>query len=81
MSTNRMRDIETLLVKYHADLYKYACWLIGDTSIAQDVLQEAFYGHGNRLIHCKTISLPRHGLSPLFVEKMHVVLSGSNLIW
>ncbi len=41
MSTNRMR-YETLVKRYHADLYKYACWLIGDTSIAQDVLQEAF---------------------------------------
>ncbi len=33
---------ERLVTVYHKDLYKYACWLIGDATVAQDVLQETY---------------------------------------
>ena len=33
---------ETLVRAFHADIYRYAVWLIRDTSISEDVVQETF---------------------------------------
>ena len=40
--TKKKIRYEQLVSNYHLDLYKYACWLIGDATVAQDVLQETF---------------------------------------
>lgn len=42
MMTKKRIRYEQLVSNYHLDLYKYACWLIGDSNVAQDVLQETF---------------------------------------
>ena len=33
---------EQLVHPFHADLYRYACWLTGDKHIAEDVVQETY---------------------------------------
>ncbi len=33
---------EALVKAFHADIYRYAFWLIKDQSIAEDVVQETF---------------------------------------
>ena len=40
--TNKKQKYQRLVTNYHADLYKYACWLIGNQVVAQDVLQETY---------------------------------------
>ncbi len=41
MKTKQLK-YEALVKAYHADIYRYAVWLIKDTSIAEDVVQETF---------------------------------------
>lgn len=41
MNTKQTR-YEALVKAYHADVYRYAVWLIKDPSIAEDVVQETF---------------------------------------
>jgi RNA polymerase sigma-70 factor (ECF subfamily) len=41
MNTKQVR-YEALVKAYHADIFRYAVWLIKDKSIAEDVVQETF---------------------------------------
>ncbi len=38
----RREQTETLIQNYHADVYRYAFWLSGDNTAAEDVTQETF---------------------------------------
>lgn len=38
----KQQRYETLVRALHADIYRYAYWLIGDKAIAEDVVQETF---------------------------------------
>ena len=40
--TSKKQQYEYLVKQYHQELYKYACWLIGDHTIAKDIVQETF---------------------------------------
>ncbi len=41
MKTKQQR-YEALVHAFHADIYRYAIWLVKDTSIAEDIVQETF---------------------------------------
>ncbi|MCW8093054.1 sigma-70 family RNA polymerase sigma factor [Alteromonas sp. ASW11-130] len=41
MKTKQQR-YEALVHAFHADIYRYAVWLIKDTSVAEDIVQETF---------------------------------------
>ncbi|SFC22368.1 sigma-70 family RNA polymerase sigma factor [Pseudoalteromonas denitrificans] len=39
---DKQKRYEALVQTYHSELYRFACWLCRDPSIAEDVLQETF---------------------------------------
>ncbi|UAA40102.1 sigma-70 family RNA polymerase sigma factor [Paraneptunicella aestuarii] len=39
---DKQKRYEALVHTYHADLYRYAYWLVKDKHIAEDIVQEAF---------------------------------------
>jgi RNA polymerase sigma-70 factor (ECF subfamily) len=39
---NKHQRYEALVRSYHADLYRYACWLCQHKAVAEDLLQETF---------------------------------------
>jgi RNA polymerase sigma-70 factor (ECF subfamily) len=39
---NKQRRYETLVYALHGDMYRYACWLVKDKTIAEDIVQETF---------------------------------------
>ncbi len=39
---NKQRRYEALVRALHGDLYRYACWLVHDPVVAEDLLQETF---------------------------------------
>ncbi len=41
MKTKQQR-YEALVLAFHADIYRYAVWLVKDTSVAEDIVQETF---------------------------------------
>ncbi|NMH59479.1 sigma-70 family RNA polymerase sigma factor [Alteromonas ponticola] len=41
MKTKQQR-YEALVHAFHADIYRYAVWLVKDTSVAEDIVQETF---------------------------------------
>jgi RNA polymerase sigma-70 factor (ECF subfamily) len=39
---DKQKRYEALVKTYHSELYRFACWLCRDPSVAEDVLQETF---------------------------------------
>jgi len=39
---DKQKRYEALVKTYHGELYRFACWLCRDPSVAEDVLQETF---------------------------------------
>ena len=39
---DKQRRYETLVYALHSDMYRYACWLVKDKTIAEDIVQETF---------------------------------------
>ena len=39
---NKQRRYETLVYALHSDLFRYACWLVKDKTVAEDIVQETF---------------------------------------
>ena len=42
--TSKQTHYESLVRAYHKELYKFAYWLSGDPTIAEDLVQETFMG-------------------------------------
>jgi RNA polymerase sigma-70 factor (ECF subfamily) len=42
VTKSREQRFEDLVLRYHADLYRYAHWLSGNTATAEDLLQDVF---------------------------------------
>jgi RNA polymerase sigma-70 factor (ECF subfamily) len=40
--TDKQRRYETLVYALHSDMFRYACWLVKDKTIAEDIVQETF---------------------------------------
>jgi RNA polymerase sigma-70 factor (ECF subfamily) len=40
--TDKQRKYETLVYALHSDMFRYACWLVKDKTIAEDIVQETF---------------------------------------
>ena len=39
---DKQRRYETLVYALHSDMFRYACWLVKDKTIAEDIVQETF---------------------------------------
>ena len=39
---NKQRRYEALVYALHSDLFRYACWLVKDKTVAEDIVQETF---------------------------------------
>lgn len=40
--SNKLKRYESLILALHADIYRYAYWLVKDKAIAEDIVQETF---------------------------------------
>ncbi|WP_340677218.1 sigma-70 family RNA polymerase sigma factor [Paraglaciecola sp.] len=40
--TDKNKRYENLVLALHADIFRYACWLVRDKAVAEDIVQETF---------------------------------------
>lgn len=77
---NKQYKYETLVRAFHADIYRYAVWLIRDKSIAEDVVQETFLRAWKSLDSLQDEHAAKAWLITFFAVKMPADLNENNLI-